>query len=564
IKEFDPTRLMHNEGAQGNHEHPAYIKPGSDRSPQYIANPTDPYYVDMISRMYPSPDELEGLANSPYIERPIIACEYAHAMGNSVGNLKEYWDIIRNYPNLAGAFIWDWMDQGLLQTDENGREYWAYGGDFGDEPNDGNFCINGVVSPDQTPQPEMYEVKKVFQYITATAQNLDTYTFDIINRHSHSGLSGHQMEWKLLADGETQQSGSMAFPECLPGESVRMSLPVEDFDAEPRKEYVLELNYVLNENTLYAEKGFETGWDQFVVEQPSAEEKVEKAGSVETREEGENFIVSGRRFKATFDTNSGEMISYDHRGREVFEAPLRPNFWRASTDNDRADGNQVFKKMKVWQDAAENKELVNWETEMADDLAVITTTYDLPVENSQLSIAYTINGEGKTAVEMTINKGQDTPPLPRFGMQCTIPEAFAEAEFYGKGPHESYWDRKEGARLGHFTMPTDELPYLYVYPQENGNRSDVRWLKLEGNRRTLNITGPNQFDFSIWPWSMQNLAEATHINELEEQDVYTLNIDYGQHGLGGDDSWSHKSAPHPQFRLSDDSYTFQFIWNVKR
>jgi beta-galactosidase len=565
IKEFDPTRILHYEGAQGNPEHPAYIKPGSDHSPQYIANPTDPDYVDVISRMYPRINEMEGLANSPYINRPIIVCEYAHAMGNSLGNLKEYWDIIRAYPNLAGAFIWDWMDQGILQTDENGREYWAYGGDFGDQPNSGNFCINGVVSADQTPQPELWEAKKVFQYITATAQDLDAYTFNIINRHSHSGLSGHKLEWKLLKDGDPQQSGTTSFPECLPGESVQISLPVEKYIAEPDKEYVLELNYVLNQNTLYADKGFEMGWDQFILKKPSAEEKIEKAGSVESREEGDRFIVSGQRFTATFDKKSGEMISYEHRGREILESSLSPNFWRAPTDNDRArDQNLVFKSMRVWEEASENKTLVDWETELTDDLVTITAKYELPVGSSELTIRYILNGEGETAIEMAIEKGKDTPPLPRFGMQCDIPKEFAQVEFYGKGPHESYWDRKVGARLGRFSMATDEIPYLYVYPQENGNRSDVRSLKLKGNRQTLKITGQSEFNFSVWPWSMENIAEATHINELEERDVYTLNIDYGQHGLGGDSSWNQKAAPHPQYRLSDNSYTFSFIWNLNR
>ena len=565
IKEFDPTRFIHYEGAQGNHEHPDYIKPSSGERPQYIANPTDPYYVDVLSRMYPLPDQVEGLAKSPYINRPILICEYAHAMGNSVGNLKEYWDHIYAYDNLIGAYIWDWMDQGILQTDRNGREYWAYGGDFGDTPNDGNFCINGVVSPDQTPQPEMYELKKIFQDIIALPGDLSSYVIKIVNRHVHSDLSNYELAWKILADGNAIQSGTMQFPSILPGEYAAITIPVKPFMQENKKEYLLELNYKLKNATDYADKGFETGWDQFLLSDAKEIAIVQATGSLSEEEYNNNFTISGKRFSVTFDKANGSITSLTNRGSEMLTAPLQPNFWRAPTDNDMSRGNLLFKSMRVWKEAAANMEMQKWEVNRSiEGLYTITADYNLPVDNSSLTMTFNINGNGEISVDMNIKKGEDTPPLPRFGMQGAIPVSFKRVQFYGKGPHESYWDRKEGARLGQFNMSVDELPYLYVLPQENGNRSDVRWMEVSNGRNTIQVKGMKHFEFSIWPWSMENLENATHINELEPRDMYTLNIDYKQMGLGGDDSWTQKAAAHPQFRLSDDSYSFSFILNFSK
>ena len=558
VREYDPTRFIHYEGAQGNHEHPAYIKPGSDESLSYMANPTDPDYVDVLSRMYPSPQLLQGLAKSPYIHRPIIACEYAHAMGNSVGNLKAYWDIIRSYPNLAGAFIWDWIDQGILEKDENGREYWAYGGDYGDKPNSKNFCINGIVSANRTPQPAMWEVKKVFQNISAIDYDLDQYEVTLFNRHSHSDLSGYDLNWKLLKDGLILQDGKQPVPSCLPGESVIIKLPVKNFSQEKGSEYVLELRYVLNHTTKYAKKGFEMGWNQFVLAPSESNNEIKATGRISVTDEQASFNVSGKNFSIRFDKKESSIASWKLRDREMLRAPLKPNFWRVPTDNDMAAGNNIFKSMKIWKDAVKKMKLTSWNVSSDEGLTTIIATYTLPVNGSQLKMTWNVNGKGRVKVSMHLKKGEGAPPLPRLGIQTTILPDFNETEFYGKGPQESYWDRKEGARLGTYSMPTDKLAYLYVMPQENGNRSDVRWLRLKGKNKTLKVTGNPVFDFSAWPWSMQNMEAAQHINELENQNGYTLNIDYRQMGLGGDDSWSAQAIAHPQYRLSKEEYNFSF------
>ncbi len=558
VKEFDPTRFVHYEGAQSDHENPAYIKPGSGKSPAYMANPTDPAWVDVISRMYPTPDQLEKLANSPYIHRPIMPCEYAHAMGNSLGNFQEFWDVIRAYPNLMGAYIWDWTDQGILRTDDKGRQYWAYGGDFGDTPNDGNFCINGVVAPDQTPHPSLWEAKKVFQDISTSASDMERYQLNVLNRQSHSDLSKYEMQWKLMADGQGIQNGTLVLPVILPGQSERVTVPVKSFKQEAGKEYVLEVNYVLKQDALYAQKGFEAAWDQFVLAPKTLEVKLTGKGKLNYTQNQDHLTITGNSFEIKFDKASGQLSEYLLKGENVLKRPLKPNFWRVSTDNDRAGGNMVAKEMKVWKHGADDMELIDWSIEEAENNIKFSSEYRLSVDQSRLRLTYTLSPAGELLVEMHIAKGVNAPVLPRFGMQCGISEEFANVQFYGKGPQESYWDRKEGARLGLFSMKSDDVAYNYVYPQENGNRSDVRWLKAEGSKKSVIVTGHPVFDFSIWPYTMENLEAATHINELEHDGVLTVNIDYRQMGVGGDDSWSAKAAAHPKYRLSDETYDFSF------
>lgn len=561
VKDFDPTRLMHYEGAQGDHEHPAFVKPGSNKKVAYMANPTDPAYVDVISRMYPTPQELEGLANSPYIKRPIMMCEYAHAMGNSVGDLQAYWDLVYEYPNLIGGFIWDWMDQGILQTDVNGRQYWAYGGDFGDKPNDSNFCINGIVAPDQTPKPALWECKKVFQPVQTTAFDLENYEFTIFNRHHFTNLSQYNLHWKIMADGKTIQDGELSAPECLPGNSVNIKLPVQKVNNKPGKEYVLEINYLLKETKLWADKGYEVAWDQFILPGSIATDTVKNKGKISIQEEEDICKIAGDGFQLQFNKSEGSLSSCKVNGEEILTQKLRPNFWRVPTDNDKGS-KWMTKEVFAWKEAAKKMELIKWDIEHKDKKILLVGKYKIPVDSSVLELKYEISPKGKLKVDMQIQKKNNTTWLPRFGMQCAISKDYSTLRFYGKGPHESYWDRKTGARLGFYSMKSSEIAYDYVRPQENGNRSDVRWLEITNKKHALRIQGSPSFDFSVWPYSMGNLENASHINELDKADAYIVNIDFKQFGLGGDDSWSSIATAHPEYRLSESTYRLTYEMQI--
>ncbi len=558
IKDFDPTRLIHYEGAQGDHEHPAYVKLGSKKKVAYMANPTDPAYVDVISRMYPTPKQLEGLANSPYIKRPIMMCEYAHAMGNSVGDLKAYWDLVYEYPNLIGGFIWDWMDQGILQTDKNGRQYWAYGGDFGDKPNDGNFCINGVVAPDQTAKPALWECKKVFQPIKTTVFDLEKYEFTIFNRHHFINTSQFDLQWKIMADGKTIQKGKFIAPECSSGNSVHLKLPVQKINMLAGKEYVLEINFLLRHSQVWANKGYEVAWNQFVLPNTKVCHIVKsKKSRLSIQQDQDVCKITGNGFQLQFKKSKGSLFSYKVKGKEVFTQELRPNFWRVPTDNDKG-AKWMTKAVYAWKEAAENMELITWEIEQKENRVLLIGKYNIPIDSSVLSLQYEITSKGNIKVDMQINKENNVTYLPRFGMQCSISKDYSELNFYGKGPQESYWDRKTGARLGLYAMKSSDIAYDYVRPQENGNRSDVRWLEMTTKKRTLKIQGIPSFDFSVWSYSMENLEKATHINELNKADAYILNIDFKQFGLGGDNSWSSIAIAHPEYRLSESTYRLTY------
>ena len=268
VKDFDPTRFIHYEGAQGNPEHPDYIKYGTrnydtSRFKTEKANPTDPKYVDVISRMYANLKDLEFIARSPHVKRPIMECEFAHAMGNSLGNFQEYWDLMHKYPNIIGGFIWDWIDQGILKKDENGKEFFAYGGDFGDEPNSNNFCMNGVIASDRSPKPQTYEAKYVMQPIWITAVNLEKGQVRLLNRFGYTNLNEYKITWTLSEDGKATQSGTLNEISLNPGDAKIISVPFKKPTIKPNTEYWLRLSIQLKKDELWAKTNHELAKQQF-------------------------------------------------------------------------------------------------------------------------------------------------------------------------------------------------------------------------------------------------------------------------------------------------------------
>ncbi len=484
---------------------------------------------------------------------PIVACEYAHSMGNSLGNFKEYWDVIRSKKNIIGAYIWDWQDQGIYQSDKNGKEYWAYGGDFGDKPNDGNFCINGVVAPDQTAKPALWEAKKVFQDIDTKAVNIGNYTFKVVNRNSFVDLSDYQIVWSLLTDGVVVQNGTMEIPKTQPKQESRITLPIKKVDFDKTKEYVINISYQLKKDKAYANRGHEVAWNEFVLKEKEKnnEQQVAKINITDTKNKTE---VANDHLSVSINKKTGFIESIIVDSREILALPLMPNFWRVATDNDLAGSNKIGKEMQEWKDAHKKMKLINYKI----DNNSIVAQYKIPVDQSKLTLKYTFLQSNIIRVDMNFTRAEAKHTLARLGVQCAVNEKLEGAIFYGRGPHESYWDRKTGAKLGLYRMKSNEVQYDYVLPQENGNRSDVRWLKMEGNSPAFKIIGAPTFDFSIWTHTAEDLFQSKHINELKETGYYIVNIDYKQCGVGGDDSWSAKAAPHPEYRLSKDNYQFSF------
>lgn len=545
IRGFDPTRPIHYEGSiysNGNRVTPL---------------------VDMISVMYPSIDYLVQLATDPREDRPIIMCEYAHAMGNSTGNLKEYWETIYKYPRLRGGFIWEWIDHGLKRKTENGEEWWAYGGDYGDKPNDGNFCIDGMIWPDRTPHPGMWECRKIFQPVVAEAVKLEEGLVKVANRYDFADLSGLSIEWELLCNGRVIESGSMAPLKTPAGSSEEIKLPFTKPQAKPGEEYLLNLRFKLAQNTLWAAKGHEVAWEQFDLPFKAVSSGTVKAGpecsrytgTLKLEKTGETVVVAGEDFRAVFDLAVGRLALWEADGIQLVKEGPQFNVWRALTDNDvivRAmDSLREGKELCDWDG---NKQGVRWlkagldqlehhvksaeAVRVSDHMAyVVVETRVQPADKLpgfDCRYEYRICSSGEITVTLTMVPDQGLPSLPRIGLVMEVPRSLENFTWYGRGPLENYRDRKAGYPVGLYSSTVKEQHVPYIMPQENGNKTDVRWAALtDDSGNGLMVTGMSLFETSAHDYSIGDLFKARHTYDLKRGADTTLTLDYVQSGLGG-------------------------------
>ncbi|MBM4024089.1 MAG: DUF4981 domain-containing protein [Planctomycetes bacterium] len=538
IHDYDATRPIHYEGAAGT--------------------PRDWPYVDVISRMYARIPEIIRLATNDD-PRPMVLCEYAHAMGNSVGNLKEYWDTIRAHPRLIGAFVWDWVDQGLRKKTPDGVSFWGYGGDFGDNPNDGNFCCNGLVQPDRKPNPSLAEVKKVYQRIHVAPVDLAAGTFTVENEYDFLSLEFVAGTWELLCDGKTVQQGKLPKLTLAPKEKQSLEIPFRRPEPQAGAEYWLTVTFTLAEEASWAARGHVVAWDQFrlPVAVPAAPVAVEGMPPVTLREQDQAYTIGGNDFAVTIGKSSGAIESFQCRGAELIVSPLVPNFWRAPIDND--NGNRMPSRQGVWRRAGQNRTLKSVRAEQVQpQLVRITAEATIPAgNNSTYRTVYDIYGSGDVVIEASLEPSGNLPELPRFGMQMALPARYSTMTYLGRGPHENYWDRHTGSAVGLYRGSVEELMHVYTRPQENGNRTDVRWLTLtDSGGAGLLAVGMPLLSISAWPFSMDDLEAAKHIHEPARRDFITVNLDYKQMGGGGDDSWG--ARPHPEYTLPAKPYSYRF------
>jgi len=541
IHDYDPTRPIHYEGA------------GAGRK--------DPYYVDVISRMYARIPEIVRLATDPTNTRPMILCEYAHAMGNSNGNLREYWEAIRAHKRLIGGFIWDWVDQGLRKSSPDGKTFWAYGGDYGDNPNDGTSCLDGLVQADRKPEPALAEVKKVYQRIHVVPVAVSAGTFTVENEYDFRRLDFVEGSWELTCDGTALQQGKMPKLTAAPKQTQKIEIPFRKPDLKPGAEYWLKVTFTLADDAPWAPRGHVVAWDQFQVpfQVPEATTAaVNQMPQVKVAEQDRAFTISGKDFAVTIGKSSGAIESLKFKGAELITSPLVPNFWRVPIDNDL--GNGMPKRLAVWRDAGQERTVKSVKAEQVKpQLVRVTAEATIPAGyDSTYRTTYDIYGGGDIVVEATMDPaGAKLPELPRFGMQMAIPGRYSTMTYLGRGPQENYWDRNTGAAVGLYTGSVEEQMFVYTHPQENGNRTDVRWLTLTNSSGAgLLAVGMPLLSISAWPYSMEDLGRATHIHELPRRDFITVNLDYRQMGVGGDDSWGART--HPEYMLPAKAYSYRF------
>jgi beta-galactosidase len=604
-------------------------------------------YLDILSTMYPKLGALAKAAEEPDEARPFIMCEYAHSMGNSPGNLKEYWEVIEAHPRLRGGFIWDWVDQGIQQVTADGKVWYAYGGDFGDEPSSFSFCCNGIIFPDRSIHPAMWEVKKVYQPVRVEADDLIFGKVVVTNRYIFSDLSGLAISWKLSADGRMLQSGHLSGLNTPPGGRETLTIPYEKPPLEPGVEYWLMLSFTLAEDTPWAKKGHQVAWEQFKVPwdvPTTSRNQDQEVPDLKMVESTDQVTVEGSTFRLVFDKQAGTIGSLNYRDHELLERGPKVNFWRAPTENDLntwGDERAAIHWREVGLDQLEEhistvtvnqlephrvqitvKSLVAVRpgaellkpqapdeilsqismgltmlldeerfTSLCSRLSVpadilqgdsmgakigslvhqaaitdrlyflLKSVYDLLVEvgrpipgplkevvdsgnieiesplNTTASfncdIVYTILGTGEVLVDTHVLPGEGLPFLPRIGLQLRLPGGFEQLTWYGRGPHETYVDRKEGAPVGVYTGSVDEQFIPYIVPEENGNKTDVRWVTLTNPQGVgLHASGDRLLEVSAHHYTPEDLTEARHPYELKRREEIVLHLDYGQSGLG--------------------------------
>ena len=542
---------------------------GKTHHPEFFITyePHDSVHGDALSPMYAKPQNIVEYYNTYGNGRPFFEIEYAHAMGNSTGNFQQYWDLFEKEPWAHGGFIWDWVDQGIRKKGANGKDFWAYGGDFGDKPNDDNFCTNGLVLPDRTVHPGLSEVKKSYATIKVDAVDLSSGKVRIHNRNNFASLGFVRGSWTLDENGKSIQSGELPVEDIAPGETKEVTLDLKKPTLTAGAEYFLTVTFKLAQDSLWAQAGHVVAWDQFAVPfavGEAAQPKIHMPG-IAIAEIPDHFVVSNGAFSIAIDRGSGSISSYNVGGKELLTAPLEPNFWRAPTDNDR--GNGMPRRQGVWELAAVNRSPATVKTEQVDPATVkVTATSTLPAGQSIQSYVYTIHGDGSVDIESSFKPGEGSlPDLPRVGMQMRVSGTLRNVQWYGRGPQENYWDRNLGAAVGIYKSKVDDMWFPYVEPQETGNRTDTRWVSLtDDDGFGLKAIGMPLLSFSAWPFRMSELEHEKapvnighkHSAEVVSSDDITVNLDYRQMGVGGDDSWG---APiHKEFSLPAVPYEYKF------
>ncbi|WP_019026957.1 glycoside hydrolase family 2 TIM barrel-domain containing protein [Colwellia piezophila] len=534
------------------------------------------HYTDVFAPMYPSIERLIKYAESDP-SRPAIMIEYAHAMGNSVGNLKDYWQVIEKYDVLQGGFIWDWVDQSLEYTNENGVKYWAYGKDF--HPNlasDGNFLNNGLMSPDRKPNPHAFEVKKVYQAIRFAALDINKGSYSIENRYDFIDLAQYDLQWKVEADGELFAQGHQSMPPVKPGKKAAINVSIPTLPSSDNKEYFITLTAVVREPQALLATGHELAFEQFKlpVKLVSKKAVANDAKMIVKQDNNSSLKINSENTQVTFDKNTGWLTQYSHNGNHLLNAPLKANFWRAPTDNDLGNGMQNW--AAIWQNASDNLVLTSFKSKKVVSGFEVITHYTSADFKGNYHVEYIINDNGQIHVQsnLTIDSGQTLPNLPRLGMQLTMPGEFQQMSWFGRGPHENYADRKTSAQISLYKSLVKDQIHHYVRPQENANKTDVRWLALKNSQGAgLLAVGDQVLNASAWPYKQSDIdfivgkdgsASASGLvpvttkrgAEVPMRDLVTVNIDHKQMGVGGDTSWGR--LVHAQYTIPAKSYQYGF------
>lgn len=501
---------------------------------------------DIISPMYPDISHLVKHTQTND-QRPLIMCEYAHSMGNSTGNMKEYWDTIRHYQNLQGGYIWDWIDQGLIKQNDDGQEVYAYGGDFNDEPNNQNFCLNGLVFPDRSPSTKLEEVKKVYQNIHLNVIDIKTGHFQIYNEHHFSDLSGVYLMWELYENGKIIKADSILDIEVLPGQKKSLYLPIKPPSTDKKDTYFLNCFFITKEKPAWADTRHIIAKEQFILSEKTeypfiSQHKKQLRLRIEDRQQ--DITLRSKKMTLRFNKSSGIISHLSYGALNIFdeqEGNLGPrlNLYRPPTDNDRNyfqtwDGIDQWKKLGLDQLTLLNSG-ISLEYIAPGRATVHVKLKYLTANGDSIShtLNYEVNAVGHITIKQEIIIPNSIPVLPCIGLQMPLPSSFSQLQWFGRGPQENYPDRRQAAFLGNYTRTAAQEYVPYIRPQEYGNKEDVRFLKLLNKaEKGICVQTKDHFSASVREFSDKELATKTHYYQLRKDNRLHLKINIQQLGIG--------------------------------
>ena len=548
LKAFDDTRPVFYERAE------SHFNPGIEK------------HSDIITWMYARADKLKKNYLGKFPNRPFIWCEYSHAMGNSNGGLIDLWDMVREEKQMQGGFIWDFVDQGILQKNKDGEKFYAYGGDFAPERyhNDNNFCMNGMINADGTYHPAMEEVRFAYQNASFSFQNKDAFEIKVFNENFFTNLNKFNFSFELLENGKVVEKGDLNL-DVKPQNNQVFTLPIKTDVTGNSKEYFVNFyghtteaeNLVPANHLLYS----------YQLELKELETEIffeEDGSSIKKKNKRDYLTLSNDSFLVQFDKITGDLVSYVLDGEEYLKNAPYVNFWRAATDNDF--GNKMPKRSAAWKEASNSRKLVELEVEkISKKKYKVTVVNRLENINSTTNTVYTVNGKGEILVETKLNYAGTlkNAEMPRFGMNFQLPGSLKTAKWYGRGPHENYQDRRASAFVGEYESTIKDLYFAYARPQENGYRTENRWLELkDASGKGLKFVGLSRFSFSAHYNTIEDFdaglkKQQRHTTDIKPRDFVSLNIDYKQTGVGGDNSWGAK--PLQQYMLEPADYSYSFM-----
>ena len=544
IRGFDPSRPLHFE--------PAIWIQGVDRLDQdgQAKNYSSGYRAtDIVCPMYPPVAKLVEWATDkshPDQKRPFIMCEYSHAMGNSNGGLAEYFDAFEKYPGLQGGFIWEWIDHGIKQKTADGQEYWAYGGDFGDKPNDLNFVCDGLVWPDRTPHPGVFEFKHLAQPVKVVGFNAKTDVLEIKNRQDFTMLGWIRGEWELKIEGHTLAKGHLPLLKTAPQQIGKLKLKLPSLP--PGQEAFLNFRFTAAADSEWCKAGHEVAWDQIALplKPKTAAKSLKKAAldfqPLTLEKSGEHITVQNDALRLVASTETGFIESFQWQGQELLESGPRMQIWRGPTDNDGIKGwtGQGGKMLGKWRDAGFDKLAIKPVSARAkrnkDGSVTLSFEHVGSCTASEKAVLhkhqYTVSPDGRVLVENTFLVDKSLPLLPRLGVVLALKTGFEKLAWFGRGPLENYCDRKRAALVDRYESTVTDQYVPYIVPQEHGNHTDVRWLSLQSKATALRVEADGVLEFSASHFTAQDLTDSFHTYDLKPRPEVILNLDYRQSGLG--------------------------------